>query len=108
LAKESPPPDSKWLVYVASLPMDDPAARMRVLRTLESMGCAVLREGVYLLPDSQANRLGLRRLSEHMSRISGSAHILQATNLDAQQGATCRFRNFRAQCDRSNSQQAAT
>jgi len=34
-----------------------------VLRTLESMGCAVLREGVYLLPDSQANRLGLRRLS---------------------------------------------
>jgi len=70
--------------------MDDPAARMRVLRTLESMGCAVLREGVYLLPDSQANRLGLRRLSEHMSRISGSAHILQATNLDAQQGQAFR------------------
>ena len=85
MPKESPPPDPKWLVYVASLPMDDPAARMRVLRTLESMGCAVLREGVYLLPDSQANRQGLRRLSEHMSRINGTAHILPATNLDAQQ-----------------------
>src|SRR4029077_9552536 len=90
LPKETPPLDSKWLVYVASLPMDDPAARMRVLRTLESMGCAVLREGVYLLPDTPANRQGLRRLSEHMSRINGSAHILQATNLDTQQGRAFR------------------
>src|SRR5207245_11563222 len=65
-------------------------------RTLESMGCAVLREGVYLLPDSQANRLGLRRLSEHMSRMSGSAHILQATNLDAQQGQAFRSLFHRA------------
>src|SRR5207247_9933339 len=55
-----------------------------------------LREGVYLLPDSQANRQGLRRLSEHMSRINGSAHILPATNLDAQQG-----RAFRALFDRA-------
>jgi len=95
LAKESPPPDSKWLVCVASLPMDDPAARMRVLRTLESMGCAVLREGVYLLPDNPVNRQGLLRLSEHMSRINGSAHILQATNFDAEQG-----RAFRSLFDR--------
>jgi len=90
LAKEPPPPDSKWLVCVASLPMDDPAARMRVLRTLESMGCAVLREGAYLLPDNPVNRQGLQRLSEHMSRINGSAHILQATNLDAEQGQAFR------------------
>jgi len=40
--------------------------------------------GVYLLPDSEANRHGLQRLSEHMSRINGTAHILPATNLDAQ------------------------
>ena len=90
MPKDSPPPDSKWLVCVASLPMDDPVARMRVLRTLESMGCAVLREGVYLLPDTPANRQGLRRLSEHMNRINGSAHILQATNLDAEQGQAFR------------------
>ncbi len=90
MAKESPPPDSKWLVCVASLPMDDPASRMRVLRTLESMGCAVLREGVYLLPDTPVNRQGLQRLSEHMSRINGSAHILQATNFDAEQGQAFR------------------
>ena len=75
---------------MASLPTDDPAARMRVLRTLESLGCAVLREGVYLLPDNPVNRQGLQRLSEHMARINGSAHLLQVTNLDAQQGRTFR------------------
>ncbi|HYS75490.1 MAG TPA: hypothetical protein VEM38_05250, partial [Burkholderiales bacterium] len=71
--KESPRPDSKWLVYVASFSTDDPASRMRVLRTLESLGCAVLREGVYVLPDNRVNRQGLQRLSEHMARINGSA-----------------------------------
>jgi len=76
--------------------MDDPAARMRVLRTLEAMGCALLREGVYLLPDSPVNRQGLQRLSEHMSRINGSAHVLHVTNADAQQGRT-----FKALFDRA-------
>ncbi len=98
--KESPRPDSKWLVYVASFPTDDPAARMRVLRTLESLGCAVLREGVYVLPDNQVNRQGLQRLSEHMTRINGSAHVLQVTNSDAEQGQT-----FRSLFDRTGKYQ---
>ena len=41
-----------WLLTIAQLPIEDPAARMRVLRTLESLGAAVMREGVYLLPDT--------------------------------------------------------
>src|SRR4030095_2949287 len=45
-----------WLLMVAQLPAEDPAARMRVLRTLESLGAGVLREGAYALPDSPANR----------------------------------------------------
>jgi hypothetical protein len=85
LARESPPTYSHWLVYVASLPMDDPAARMRVLRTLEAMGCALLREGVYLLPDTPVNRQGLERLSEHTTRISGTAHVLRVVSADAEQ-----------------------
>lgn len=85
MAKESPQIETTWLVYVASLPMDDPAARMRVLRTLEAMGCALLREGVYLLPDTPANRQGLARLSEHTLRISGSAHVLHVASADLAQ-----------------------
>ena len=93
---ESPAPHSKWLACVASLPTDDPAARMRVLRTLESLGCAVLREGVYLLPDTPANRQGLSRLCEHVNRISGSAYLLSVSSLnDAQSSA------FRGLFDRS-------
>jgi hypothetical protein len=87
---------SQWLVFVASLPTDDPAVRMRVLRTLESLGCAMLREGVYLLPDNPAARQGLTRLSEYVGRISGSAHVLGVTAID-----TAQARAFRALFDRS-------
>jgi hypothetical protein len=76
--------------------MDDPAARMRVLRTLEAMGCALLREGVYLLPDTPVNRQGFQRLSEHMTRINGSAHVLHVTNSDTKQE-----RAFRSLFDRA-------
>jgi len=69
---------------------------MRVLRTLESLGCAVLREGVYLLPDHPETRNGLTRLSEYVSRISGSSYLLSVNASDtAQAGA------FRALFDRS-------
>lgn len=66
-----------WLVTVALLPAEDPAARMRVLRTLESLGAAVLREGAYLLPDTPANRQSLDALAEYIAKGSGSAHVLQ-------------------------------
>ncbi len=93
--KEGASSASQWLVFVASLPTDDPAVRMRVLRTLESLGCAMLREGVYLLPDNPAARQGLTRLSEYVGRISGSAHVLCVT-ADAGQA-----HGFRALFDRS-------
>lgn len=86
------PRDAHWLVFVANLPIDDPAARMRLLRTLESLGCAVLREGVYLLPDSIDNRQSLARMVEHVARLNGSAHVLAATALDELQGEA--FRGF--------------
>jgi len=53
-----------WLVTVAQLPTEDPAARMRVLRTLESLGAAVMREGAYILPDTPNNRQALDALAE--------------------------------------------
>ena len=96
MARYAAPNESRWLVYVASLPMDDPAARMRVLRTLEAMGCALLREGVYLLPDTPVNRQGLERLSEYTNKISGSAHLLHVRSSDAEQE-----RAFKSRFDRA-------
>jgi len=66
-----------WLITVAQLPTEDPAARMRVLRTLESLGAAVVREGAYLLPDTAANRQALDALADYVAKSAGTAHVLQ-------------------------------
>jgi hypothetical protein len=94
--KDSTQHDNGWLAFVTSLPVDDPASRMQVLRTLESLGCAVLREGVYLLPDTSDNRQSLARLGEHVARMNGSANTLSVKALDETQA-----RVFRALFDRS-------
>lgn len=74
-----------WLAFVVYLPQEQPSGRMTVLRTLESLGCAVLREGVYLLPDNSHIRAGLRRLAEYVARIEGTAQVLSVSGLDAAQ-----------------------
>jgi hypothetical protein len=66
-----------WLVTIAQLPTEDPAARMRVLRTLESLGAAVMREGAYLLPDTATNRQALEALGDYIVKSAGSAQVLQ-------------------------------
>ncbi len=76
---------ARWLAYVTTLPTDDPSARMRVLRTLEGLGCAMIRDGVFLLPDTPAARRSLTGLSEHIARINGSAHVLSVNSMDEAQ-----------------------
>ncbi|MGI9047510.1 MAG: chromate resistance protein ChrB domain-containing protein, partial [Burkholderiales bacterium] len=39
---------SAWLSLVMSLPTQNATARMRVWRSLKSLGCVALRDGVYL------------------------------------------------------------
>jgi hypothetical protein len=62
---------------VAQLPTEEPAARMRVLRTLESLGAGVLREGAYALPDSAANRGSLDALAKYIGSAGGSVQVLR-------------------------------
>ena len=76
---------SDWLVTVAQLPVEDPAARMRVLRTLESLGAAVVREGVYILPDTAANRTSLDALGQYIFKSAGTAHVLQVAAASPEQ-----------------------
>jgi len=96
MSKPAPPEAGRWLALIASLPTEDPAARMRMLRTLESLGAAVMREGAYLLPDTAASRQGLEHLSEYIVKGAGSAQVLQVQPVsDAQQ------QGFRALFDRS-------
>ena len=96
MSKPPPSDTGRWLILIASLPIEDPAARMRMLRTLESLGAAVMREGAYLLPDNASCRQGLEHLAEYIARGAGSAQVLQVVPVsDAQQAA------FRVLFDRS-------
>jgi len=96
MSKPAPTETGLWLLLVASLPTEDPAARMRMLRTLESLGAAVMHEGAYLLPDNPACRQGLEHLAEYISKGAGTAQVLQVTPAsETQQSA------FRALFDRS-------
>ncbi len=92
----SPSESGRWLLLVASLPTEDPAARMRGLRTLEALGAAVLREGVYLLPETAATRQGLEHLADYISRGAGNAQVLAVTPASEAQR-----QSFRKMFDRS-------
>ncbi len=86
-AHDHPAAGHRWLVTVTRLPTEDPAGRMRMLRTLESLGAAVMREGVYLLPDSEDNRRALERLAHYVAQNAGSASVLRVEAADAAQQA---------------------
>ena len=85
-----------WLLLVALMGTEDPAARMRVLRTLEALGAAVLRDGAYLLPDTPENRKSLEALADYIAKSAGSAHIVHASAASDEQQAA-----FKRMFDRS-------
>ncbi len=94
---KSPSQDiTSWLLVVATLPTDDPAVRMRAMRTFDALGAAIMRDGVFLLPETLANRQAVERLVEYISMNAGHAQAVKATPLDEGQ-----FASFRQLFDRS-------
>jgi hypothetical protein len=65
-----------WTLLVLSLPTDNTTARMRAWRALKACGAAVLRDGVYLLPDSEAHRQALAGVADDVRRNDGQAQVL--------------------------------
>lgn len=85
----------EWYVLITTLPARNTAARMRLWRAIKSLGCASLRDGVYLLPAREDTGAALRRLADEVRAGDGSAEVLHVA-ADAMQDA-----NFRALFDRS-------
>lgn len=85
-----------WLMLIISLPTCNSAGRMRVWRALKALGCGVLRDGVYLLP----NRPGLRQMLQTQAKdvLAGGGNaqvlVLDSENTDQQ-------KTFEALFDRS-------
>lgn len=92
-----------WSLLVLTLPTENATARMRFWRALKSKGCAVLRDGVYLLPCTETHDDTLRELAAAIAASGGAAHLLHAPSLDASQE-----REFRTLFDRGDDYAAFT
>jgi hypothetical protein len=79
--KAHDPQAVSWLLAVISLPGEQGTLRMRVWRILKALGAAVLRDGVYLLPD----RPGLKEvLQTQMLEADADAALTLLTALPSQ------------------------
>jgi len=79
-----------WLLFILTLQGQQPAVRMRVWRALKALGTAVVRDGVYLLPNRDEFLAALKAQSEEVTTSGGSAQILEADARDAEQEAEFR------------------
>jgi hypothetical protein len=69
-------------LLILSLPTDNAAARMRAWRALKACGAAVLRDGVYALPDAAAHRASLREVADDIRANDGVARVLVVGGID--------------------------
>lgn len=76
-----------FLALFVTLPTRQSAGRMRVWRALRTLGCATLRDGAYLLPESAANAAALAGIAEEVKRVEGGAELFLLTGRDELQHA---------------------
>ena len=65
-----------WLMLVNSVSGEAKTARMRIWRALKASGAVALRDGVYLLPESESARAVFVEQSEEVVSAGGMAHIV--------------------------------
>lgn len=71
-----------WQLLILSLPTDNATARMRAWRALKACGAAVLRDGVYALPDDEIHRATLAAIAVDVREHGGIARSLRAEPVD--------------------------
>lgn len=81
---------SSWLALILSLPTRNATARMRVWRGLKALGCGVLRDGVYLLPEGAAAREALENEAREVTAAGGTANLVGIAPTDERQAASWR------------------
>lgn len=81
---------TSWLALIISLPSTNATARMRIWRALKSNGCGVLRDGVYLLPESDAAVLILEQQAVEVTQAGGTAQIVKLSSMHPAQDTSFR------------------
>ena len=67
----------KWFLFITSLPTENATIRMRVWRALKASGAAVLRDGVYLMPDRTPCHDTLESIAADVRAGEGTAFVLR-------------------------------
>lgn len=79
-----------FLALFVSLPTKASTGRMRVWRSVKGLGCATLRDGVYLLPDSANSAATLGEVAAQAAEAGGSGEVYRLSGCDDAQEATLR------------------
>lgn len=66
-----------WLTLIISLPTENANTRMRTWRALKASGAAVLRDGVYLMPELDACRAVFDGVATEVSGSGGTSYVLR-------------------------------
>ena len=77
----------EFLALFVSLPSRQTAGRMRIWRALRALGCAILRDGVYLLPESAGHAASLERIADEVRAVQGTAELYRLGGRDERQQA---------------------
>lgn len=71
-----------WSLLILSLPTTNTAARMKAWRALKAAGAAVLRDGVYALPDGPAAAAVFDPVATEVQAAGGEARLLQGARCE--------------------------
>ena len=79
-----------FLALFVSLPTKASTGRMRVWRSVKALGCATLRDGVYLLPESADSAAALDEVAAQAAEAGGSGEVYRLSGCDDAQEAGLR------------------
>lgn len=68
---------NKWLSLIISLPTENANTRMRTWRALKASGAAVLRDGVYLVPEQDACRSTFESVAAEVADSGGTSYLMR-------------------------------
>ncbi len=92
-----------FLTLVLTLPSQGSSERTRLWRALKALGCGTVRDGMYVLPASEAHAAALGELAAAARAAEGTADVFTLTPRDTAQEA-----GLRGLFDRSADYQAIT
>ncbi len=69
--------DTNLIALILSLPTENTTIRMRAWRTLKASGAAILRDGVYLMPERDSCRITLEAIATDVLEGGGKAYVFR-------------------------------